>query len=392
MPTPDGWEREAQNWIAWTRTPGHDAYPHHFPAFRDLLPAPGAGTLEIGCGEGRVARDLASLGHDVTGIDAAPSLVRAARQAHPAGRYLVADATELPFADGSFDLVVAYNSLMDMARMPSAVREAARVLSAHGRLCVCVTHPTADAGRFVDRSAQAPFQITGSYLQDRVPEYAGVPVTRDGISMTFHSLRYSLQEYSQALEVAGLVIEALREPSIPEAVADRDPSRQRWRRLPNLLMIRAVRAADHDRAGRQPAAPVRWDAAGYQKAMDTDQAQTFIDALRALETDGDPDALVAMFDADAVLDNVTSTDGMRGTDGARQFWTQDRALFTDVESDFRGVYADGETIVLEWRRTGTGRDGGTVNYDGVSVVEYRNGQIVRFKAYYDPNRLGQQAL
>lgn len=243
--TSEGWEQEAQNWIAWARTPGHDAYSLYFPAFRDLLPAPGAGTLEIGCGEGRVSRDLASLGHEVTGVDAAPSLVSAAQQAHPAGRYLNANAIELPFADQSFDLVVAYNSLMDIAQMPAAVCEAARVLKNGGRLCICVTHPTADAGRFIERGAEAPFQITGSYLQDRVPEYAGVPVTRDGLSMTFHSLRYSLEEYSRALEAAGLAIEALREPAIPRAAVDRDPDEERWRRLPNFLMIRAAHGIDH---------------------------------------------------------------------------------------------------------------------------------------------------
>lgn len=72
----EDWEREAENWIAWTRTPGHDANHLYRDAFFDLLPAPGAARLEVGCGEGRVARDLAARGHRVTGIDAAPTLIR----------------------------------------------------------------------------------------------------------------------------------------------------------------------------------------------------------------------------------------------------------------------------------------------------------------------------
>jgi ubiquinone/menaquinone biosynthesis C-methylase UbiE len=42
--------------------------------------------------------------------------------------------------DASADLVVAYNSLMDVDDMPTTVREAARILRPGGRLRVCVTH------------------------------------------------------------------------------------------------------------------------------------------------------------------------------------------------------------------------------------------------------------
>jgi ubiquinone/menaquinone biosynthesis C-methylase UbiE len=81
-------------------------------------------------------------------VDASPSLIQAAHEAHAGGRYIMADAARLPFADSSFDLVVAYNSLMDMDDMPRAVREATRVLEPGGRLCICVTRPIADAGKF----------------------------------------------------------------------------------------------------------------------------------------------------------------------------------------------------------------------------------------------------
>ncbi|MGH3320190.1 MAG: class I SAM-dependent methyltransferase [Streptosporangiaceae bacterium] len=135
------WEEQARNWIAWAREPGQDAYWRYSPDFFELVPPPGAGTLDLGCGEGRVARDLAARGHRVTGVDAAPTLLAAAREADPGGTYLLADAADLPFGDGSFDLVVAYNSLMDISDMPGAVKESARVLRPGGRLCLSVTHP-----------------------------------------------------------------------------------------------------------------------------------------------------------------------------------------------------------------------------------------------------------
>ena len=73
------WEREAANWVKWTRKPGHDPYWHYSPAFfQELVPPPGQATLEIGCGEGRVVRDLTARGHRTTGVDASSNLIAAA--------------------------------------------------------------------------------------------------------------------------------------------------------------------------------------------------------------------------------------------------------------------------------------------------------------------------
>jgi hypothetical protein len=70
---------------------------------------------------------------------------------------------------------------MDVGDMPGAVREAARVLEPGSRLCVCVTHPLADAGRFAGNEADAPFVIEGSYLGRR--RFEGT-FDRDGLEIT----------------------------------------------------------------------------------------------------------------------------------------------------------------------------------------------------------------
>lgn len=233
------WESEAQNWIAWARTPGHDSYWEYSPAFfRDIVPKAGRRTLEVACGEGRVTRDLERLGHEMFAIDASPSLIQAAHESHAGGRYIAADAARLPFADGSFDLVVAYNSLMDMDEMPGAVREAARVLEPEGRLCICVTHPIADAGKFARREADAPFVIGGDYLNTRIFDET---FERAGLTMRFRGFTHSMESYARALETAGLLIERLREPAQRDDIVGSDPSERRWQRLPNFLFIRALK-------------------------------------------------------------------------------------------------------------------------------------------------------
>jgi SAM-dependent methyltransferase len=242
------WEQQAQQWVRWARTPGHDAYWYYSPSFLDtVVPRPGRRTLEIGCGEGRVARDLAHRGHTVVALDTSPTLVRAAKAADPTGRYLLADAATLPFHDASVDLVVAYNSLMDVSDMPAVVAEAARVLRPGRHLCVSVTHPLSDAGSFAGQQPKAPFTIPGTYLGRR--RFEGT-FERDGLQMTFHGWCYPLEDYARALEDAGLLLELLREPAASEAAVSRNPSWRRWQRLPMFLQLRAVKREGHVRRGR----------------------------------------------------------------------------------------------------------------------------------------------
>ncbi len=233
------WEQAAENWVRWTRTPGFDAYWYYGETFfAHIVPPPGRRTLEVGCGEGRVARDLARHGHVMTAIDASPTLLRYAQEADPAGRYVLADAAALPFADGEFDLVVAYNSLMDFEDMPGAVREAARVLAPGGRFCICVTHPLNDAGNFEGDGPEEPFIIRGSYLASRTFDET---FERDGLRMTFHGYCHPTGAYAQALEQAGFLIEQMREPAAPETAVATRSSFLKWQRVPMFLHIRAVK-------------------------------------------------------------------------------------------------------------------------------------------------------
>ncbi len=233
------WEQQALEWTRWARQPGHDSYwRFHRDAFLALVPQPGRLTLDIGCGEGRVGRDLKALGHRVIAIDVSPTLAAFAAQSDPTMQVLAADAAHLPLEDGVADLAVAFMSFHDMDDMRGAMKEAGRVLSPGARLCFAIVHPINSAGKFTSDSPEAPFAMEGNYFEQR--RYAD-SIERDGLRMTFHSDHRPLQDYFQALSEAGFLVEALHETTVDEGSVRPQPSRQRWQRIPLFLDVRAVK-------------------------------------------------------------------------------------------------------------------------------------------------------
>jgi ubiquinone/menaquinone biosynthesis C-methylase UbiE len=152
----DAWETEARSWIAWARKPGHDSYwRFHRDQFLRLLPPAPRRTLDVGCGEGRLPRDLTVRGYRVTAIDGSPTMIEHARAADPEGDYHVADGASVPLPDGSVELVTAFMSLHDIDDLRGAIAEAARVLIGNGHLCMAIVHPLNSAGTFESRTPDA---------------------------------------------------------------------------------------------------------------------------------------------------------------------------------------------------------------------------------------------
>jgi len=234
------WEEEAQRWAIWARKPGHDSYwQFHRDQFFTLLPEPGMLTVDVGCGEGRVTRDLKRLGHKMIGIDASATLIGLAREEDPKGKYFHAPASRMPLENACADLAIAFMSLQDVDDLEPSVLEIARVLQNGGRACFAIVHPINSAGKFTSEEADSEFIIKDSYLDEyRYNDW----FERAGLEMTFYSQHRPLERYSRALEQAGMVVEAIREPRVPDHAASKSAAR-RWQRLPLFMHIRAFKLA-----------------------------------------------------------------------------------------------------------------------------------------------------
>lgn len=107
----------------------------------ELIGSPaGLRILDAGCGDGALATALAGRGATMTGVDADPRMLAAARARAEAMGLAVAfaegDIRALPFPDASFDVVVAVTVLCFVPDAEHAVREMARVLRPGGRMVI----------------------------------------------------------------------------------------------------------------------------------------------------------------------------------------------------------------------------------------------------------------
>lgn len=156
--------------------------PGNFGRWAPLLleraaPEPGEGVLDVGCGTGVVAREVAArVGPRgrVVGLDPNPQMLAVARELPaPVGagvRWREGDAASLP--DGPFDLVTCQQSLQFVPDRAAAAREMRRVLAPGGRAAVSVWRELARQPVYA-----ALLEAEARYLGTTVEEVAGPPFT-----------------------------------------------------------------------------------------------------------------------------------------------------------------------------------------------------------------------
>lgn len=121
------WGHAANDWSCFWE---HYSTPTVTAIFDRLGVGAGTKMLDIACGSGAVARLARSMGAEVAGIDAAEELIDIAQLRNPDADIRLGSMFELPWEDGSFDVVVSINGIW--GGNDEALSEAHRVLRRGG--------------------------------------------------------------------------------------------------------------------------------------------------------------------------------------------------------------------------------------------------------------------
>lgn len=234
------WDEHAQWWIDGF-TNGAD--PEYVEQIIPLAVEELAGrshVLDLGCGDGQIARALAAQGSDVLGVDPTQLHIDIAIERGGGPRYLLAGATKIPAPDCSFDAVVACLVFEHIDQMDEAMTEVARVLKPGGQFSFFLNHPllqTPGSGWIDDHIIDPPEQYwrIGPYL---VETESTEEVEKDVYIRFIHR---PLSRYVNALIANGMTLERMVEPSPPAGFLARAPEYALAHTVPRLLYLRSTK-------------------------------------------------------------------------------------------------------------------------------------------------------
>jgi SAM-dependent methyltransferase len=248
--TTDAWEAHAQ-WWQQGFTDGAD--PEYEEQMLPMAAADLTGAqrvLDIGCGEGQIARLATRVGvQTVVGVDPTWAQVAEGRTRGGGPHYARAEAAHLPFADASFDAVVACLVFEHIEAVDEALAEVGRVLEPGGRFLFFLNHPllqTPGSGWIDDQILDPPEQYwrIGPYLDESVMVEE---VAKDVFLPYVHR---PLSRYVNALAASGLVVRHMAEPPPPPGFLASAQEYTDAASIPRLLYLRCEREPTSYHRGR----------------------------------------------------------------------------------------------------------------------------------------------
>lgn len=233
-----GWTSETSSWWQREFTDGVD--PEYTDQILPLVLAELASCeriVDVGTGEGQVARALAAQGADVIGVDPIPAQIDEAKKRGGGPSYLLCPADSLALRDNSVDGAVACLVFEHIDELEGALAEVKRVVKPGGLFLLLLNHPllqTPGSGWIDDQWLDPPEQYwrIGPYLT----EGATVDEVQKDVFIRF--VHRPLSRYLNAAFEVGLVLERMHEPAPPEAFLAKGPQFRLASSVPRLLGLR----------------------------------------------------------------------------------------------------------------------------------------------------------
>jgi SAM-dependent methyltransferase len=249
------WDAKAQFWDGLMGADGNDFYRTVVrPAQNALLALQwNEVVLDLACGNGLVARELARVASRVIACDVSARLIELARARSLADGitnvdYAVVDATDeqalRALGEQHFDAAVCSMALMDIPEIEPLMRAVRAMLKPRGRFVFTLMHPCFNhqGTQMVEELDDLAGNLVPRFSM-KVSEYVSVPVRR-GMGapgepephLYFHR---ALSRLVGAAFAAGFVIDGLEEPAFPE----REPGRRsfdwgNYSQIPPVLAVR----------------------------------------------------------------------------------------------------------------------------------------------------------
>lgn len=213
-----GWD-QAENWYSGcVGKEGH--YYHQAVVLPRLLPLldlqPGHSLLDLGCGQGILARNLPGK-IAYTGVDLSSKLIAEAKKITktPSASFIVSDASKpLSITHNAFDRACFLLSLQNMEHPERAIQNAALHLKEKGKLLLVLNHPCfripRQSGWGIDEMTKLQYRKINSYMSPMQIPLAIHPSQgeKGGVTMSYH---HSLSHYILWLQKHGFLLYALEE-------------------------------------------------------------------------------------------------------------------------------------------------------------------------------------
>ena len=229
------WETHAGWWQEYFTEGADPEYEEQILPLADVHLAGFRRVLDVGCGEGQMARRVAALGAEVVGVDGSWAQIAEARRRGGGPTYLRGTATALPVASGSVDAVTACLVLEHVEPFEPAIDEIARVLVPGGCFVLFLNHPLLQApgsGWVDDHILGEQYWRLGPYL----PDDQSVEEVAPGVRLPF--MHRPLGRYINVMAERGLLIEHMDEPPPSPGFVARAPEYGEAASIPRLMVLR----------------------------------------------------------------------------------------------------------------------------------------------------------